>query len=614
MAFTTNITGVPTTGQYGPDGKPVNINNDGGIEVTPQDGGNVPSAGTESREGVNNDKIISGNVYNPNASSTNTPSPVGNPNMGNYIESISQRVVDEGSWNSFTAEYSTAPVSAESGYWNVGNSREASPYVNTLKVDNAIQDDNIITIGNGGNPRPVVSERVAPPCDCPPWGSDEDGGYNRPDPQWGIDEYTTNSGEVCQPPRADEVVFPEAGVGGAALATLRNIKLPYFSGYHAGLNGIWAIVPFNYLSEPQWINDLGQDKDLFDDGGGACWPNQEALRTGINGGNYPGANCTYKHLLVGYRGTGLTDVGVSGVNWTGWCGAAFVEGPLDRKPFQPGRRLYSHEFYESRVGGNCSGKPGYLYACDHDGHISELTPLYQYTVQDSCDCHALYENGRWKNSAFLPPPYGWGSQAVWVQNAEPDWDAANSGTNYRESPPTQVYWSGFVERTTVDGYSRLKIEENFSGIWDKTKVFAIVATGGGGPGAGDNIPPYWSDTECDWIYAIREVVAGDCTGVDISGLSITGCPSGPIIEIGLTKLHDATCGPDQIEESGSYPDNVPHVPASTGNVASLEPEKPREVLVIAPLSTIEDPYILMAIMFATQTVLAMFPALADKTG
>ena len=60
--------------------------------------------------------------------------------------------------------------------------------------------------------------------------------------------------------------------------------------------------------------------------------------------------------------------------------------------------------------------------------------------------------------------------------------------------------------------------------------------------------------------------------------------------------------------------NVPHVPASTGNVASLEPEKPREVLVIAPLSTIEDPYILMAIMFATQTVLAMFPALADKTG
>jgi len=259
--FITNITGVPTTGQYGSDGKPVNINNDGGIEVTPQDAGNVPSASTESREGVNNDKSISGNPYNQSASSTDTPSPVGNPNIGNYVESLSERIVDDGGWNSFTAQYSTPPFSTESGCWNIGNSSDASPYVNTLKVDNAIQADNIMTMGIGGSSRPVVPERKAPPCDCPRFASDEEGGYNRPDPQWGrnikvgTDGYVLKEGEGCQPPRANQVVYPAAGIGGP-YATLRNIKLPYFSGVHGGLTGIFTIVPFNYYSNPLWINDI----------------------------------------------------------------------------------------------------------------------------------------------------------------------------------------------------------------------------------------------------------------------------------------------------------------------------------------------------------------------
>ena len=562
MAFTTNITGVPTTGQYGPDGKPLNVNNDGGIEVTPQDAGNVPSAGTESRISGDNDKILSGNPYNQDARSTDTPSPVGNPNMGNYAESISERVVDEGSWNSFTAEYSTPPFSAESGYWNIGNSSEASPYINTLKVDNSIQADNIMTMGIGGSSRPVVPERNAPPCDCPRFASDEDGGYNRPDPQWGKDEYVLKEGEACQPPRANEVIYPEApnqGRFGGQFAQLRNIKLPYFSGVHFGLTGIFAIVPFNCVSEPPWINDLGQDKDLFDDGGGDCWPNQKALRTAINGGNYPGANCTYKHLLVGYRGSAIDNFGVSGANWKGWC---FVDDALD--PLLPieeasaQRSDNSYEFYESRVGGNCSGKPGYLYACDHDGSISELTPMYQWTVQDSCDCLALYDNGRWTCSATLPTKVGWDGP-IWVQNAEPDWDASNIGSGSRTGDPTtQVYWTGAGCWTGFGWDDNGQPIENLSGEWDETKVFAIVATGGGGPGAGDNIPPYWSDTDCDWMYAIRQVVSGDCAD---ESKKIEGSPSGPTIKIGLTKLHDATCGPDK--QVGKWPNyELERIPCS----------------------------------------------------
>lgn len=70
MTFVTNITGVPTTGEYGSDGNPLNINNNGGTEITPQNAGNVPSAGTESRISGNNDKILSGSPYNSNSSST----------------------------------------------------------------------------------------------------------------------------------------------------------------------------------------------------------------------------------------------------------------------------------------------------------------------------------------------------------------------------------------------------------------------------------------------------------------------------------------------------------------------------------------------------------------
>ena len=480
MAFTTNITGVPTTGQYGPDGKPVNINNDGSIEVTPQDAGNVPSASTESREGVNNDKGISGNPYNPNASSTDTPSPVGNPNMGNYVESISQRVVDEGSWNSFTAEYSTAPFSAESGYWNVGNSSEASPYVNTLKVDNAIRDDNISAIGGGGGPQPVVPERKAPPCDCPPFAE-------RPVEQWGTSELEILQGDACQPQRDKE---------------LENIRIPYFSGDHEGYSGVFALIhrfgPFSSL----FIDNLDQDRDLF---GGFCFP-PAALKTAINGGYYPGPNCTWKHTEVSYRGTGISDVGVSGVNWTGWC-----------------NEDYRFNFYESRIGADCSGKPGYLYACDGNGFISELTPTYIYTMEDSCDCKSRYNNGRW-------------SVTNRVQDAEPDWDASNDGA-LTDEIATKVYWTG----SGCINVNVLSEQQQ----WDRTKIFAIVATGGGGPGAGDNIPPYWSDTECDWMYAIRKVVSGECNNLEYSPFhdpTTTGCPTGPIIEIGLTKLHDAQCG------------------------------------------------------------------------
>tara|TARA_R110000751_G_scaffold4565_5_gene22166 strand:- start:2600 stop:5062 length:2463 start_codon:yes stop_codon:yes gene_type:complete len=124
--FITNITGVPTTGQYGPDGKPLNVNNDGGIEITPQNAGNVPSAGTESREGIGNDKSITGNAYNPNASSTDAqsigPAPATDQTHYAYTQSHSlykQASIDgdKADWNLYTQD----PVNVLSGYLSTYN-------------------------------------------------------------------------------------------------------------------------------------------------------------------------------------------------------------------------------------------------------------------------------------------------------------------------------------------------------------------------------------------------------------------------------------------------------------------------------------------------------------
>ena len=119
--FITNITGVPTTGQYGPDGKPLNVNNDGGIEVTPQNAGNVPSASTESREGIGNDKSIAGNAYNQSASSTDAqaigPAPAKDQTHYAYTQAHSlykQASIggDPDDWNLYTQD----PVDVRSGY------------------------------------------------------------------------------------------------------------------------------------------------------------------------------------------------------------------------------------------------------------------------------------------------------------------------------------------------------------------------------------------------------------------------------------------------------------------------------------------------------------------
>ena len=470
MAFRTNIgTGeIPVTGIFGPGGEPSGINDNGQ------------------------------RVYSRTSSASN-------PSIGNYVESLSERIVDEGSWNPLTAEYSTLPFSAESGCWNVGNSSEASPYINTLKVDNAIQADSVMTFANGANPRPVTPGRPVPfqppPCDCPPhWPL-----FTLPTPQWGIDEYFIDQmGGTCQPPRSEGLL---------------NMRVFYFSGDHEGHSGIFAITPdarMGPFTQPPWYQELTLDRDLFNP---FCYP-PDALRTAINGGHYPGPNCAYKHLSVSYRGTGISAVGVSGKNWTGYCHSD-----------------YQFHFYESRIGGNCSGKPGYLYACDGEGFISELAPTYEFGIEDSCDCKARYDNGRWSSWAHYPKPPDGGGGKVWVRDAEPDWDASNDGA-LTDEIATKVYWTG-SGCFNNDGYA-IPVQEGL----DKTKLFAIVATGGGGPGAGDNIPPYWSDTECDWMYAIREVVSGECNNLEYNPFiccTTTGCPTGPTIEIGLTKLYDASC-------------------------------------------------------------------------
>ena len=116
--FITNLTGSLQSGLFNADGYPLNSNNNGGTEVTPQNVGNVPSAGTESREGINNDKSISTNPYNQPASSTDTPTPVGNPNAENRAKPEAQALILSQQRNTASdSPFSDQPYAPDSYDW-----------------------------------------------------------------------------------------------------------------------------------------------------------------------------------------------------------------------------------------------------------------------------------------------------------------------------------------------------------------------------------------------------------------------------------------------------------------------------------------------------------------
>ena len=309
------------------------------------------------------------------------------------------------------------------------------------------------------------------------------------------------------------------------------------------------------IAGPDWVNDLSQEAKLTKPIGkqwGCLDPldgSPSPLRDGIGGGTP--SNCAYKHDVM-YRGPSIDNTASqSGTNWTGWC--------------DPDKYRFIGEFYEGRSDCGIGVANGdklygcYLYGINPDGtdhyRLATLTGLYEYGLEDSCDCWWRYDRGgKWNNVQLLG---GGGVNTAYAQTEE-DWNQCNDGSDgitkqigndpddIYTNVPTNVYYTGTCLQQVLlfrpDYDNATGWADKYSNILDTTKFFAIVATGGGGPGSGDNLPPYWSDDQCDWIHAVREVVKGDCYDPIPSGnygpreLGVLGCPTGPTIEIRLSEL------------------------------------------------------------------------------
>ena len=153
MNFITNITGIPTTGSYGPDGNPSGINNNGGTETTPQDAGNVPSAGTQPRISGDNDKILSGNPYNQSEyRSSGTPISSGNPNIGNRANPQAQRLILSQQRNTASdSPFSDQPYAPDSYDWYKNKSPAGSltsVYAGTFSIKDSSVNKSGQPIGN----------------------------------------------------------------------------------------------------------------------------------------------------------------------------------------------------------------------------------------------------------------------------------------------------------------------------------------------------------------------------------------------------------------------------------------------------------------------------------
>ena len=543
--FITNLTGIATTGTYS-QGYPLGVKNNHGVvggPFSPTTGGagsarlavydtiqtETPrvSISIGDTSGLVPSKYpFSGGPpdYIPTiVAGTGTSSDSAN-SVETSVEVVRElnykQSVRDGGWNQFSGKFETPLGTADTGCWNIGNSSEASPYIETINCDNAIlSEGNFISIAIGGIAGPVVIGEGNEPDECPCtfWSPLR----RRPEPEWGYgslgwEPFQIELGDDCQ---------------GARTYENRDKRLYFFSGAYNGLTGVFTLSSEGMANgRPMWVSNILIE--LFLDDLEDCAPR---LTSKI------GANCTYIHSKVSYRGAGIDDVGVSGTNWIGWCDKKYD---------------YKDKFFEAR---ECPGVTGlgHLYACCDDGNggdtaACDLTPLYRYTVEDSCDCLAVYNNGRWSHNLGGPFDGPWLGKPHnnWiVDDAEPDWNASNNGTGplSGNGPLTNLYRTGdgcFLNAGYVGSIGR------YPGLAESNYV-VIVATGGGGPGAGDNIPPYWSDAECDWMYAVQQMFSdASCTGAGaIFGDNNQGCPSGTITTVKLSQLYGRAPNPFKMDWS-----------------------------------------------------------------
>lgn len=551
--FITDITGVPVTGSYGTDGKPSGINNDGGTETTPQDAGNVPSAGTESREGMDNDKSVTGNPYNPNASGTDTQTiGLGSSNMGpkqsnkyspdaqrlfnsQFRNDPSNNIYAKDSFNHYKGE--SPPSSIEPTYessFNIqgGGTYQSGDAVGSLYLDSGLNEINnpgstLTTSVGGAVYTSFVDPNVGP---GPVIGGD------------GTNPYilcTKNSSGLIDV----NCEFAEC-VGGQGSVQLGK-KMRIFQGQGCKKSGYWVQMldtSYDQSDEQAQENALNCDfwrkSDRRGKGKISQASNLRKCGSKIGRGSCIKVVCqdttippkehnagyTYTHKLM-YVGTTL-----DGIKNKEWC--AFEDEHRFNPPLTVAKSGWTEWFFE---GDRCTldgtrdevTHSGKLYSCccktNPEGEVVpsgyELTlvgDLTAGTSGDPCDCRRRKENG----PNFLPEVTGAG-------HLKDEWFT--------------VLMTGCNQEAALDHYIQ------------KDDNLYCIATGKSGS-FGD---PYWSESDCAWIYWTQRVARCDGEDPDViadpdnaeRAIKIKRyCPSGAASQT----LTDRTLFPTPTTEPGSF--------------------------------------------------------------
>ena len=540
MSFITNITNdVPDSGLYGADNDPAGINNNGGTETTPQDAGNVPSAGTESREGVNNDKSISANVYNQPASSTDAQAiGLGSSSLGpkqeNKYNPDAQRFFNSQFRNDLAANNayprdsfdhykeespagSIQPIYRSTFNVQAGSINQSGDIVGASYVDNDLNPINnpvTITTSVGGavftaipskpdanfpqvtNPFTICSLESEPLIDT--------SGCS-----WGY----------C----ADALPFADARIGK---------KMRIFQGQGCKESGYWVqyldrsydntdaeahanAINCEFLqnSERRTFGQIdsassrvsGRIPDCGDKSSGRSYCRKNIAASGAIPPATFNRGKTYGHRLM-YVGTSL-----AGIKEKEWC--AYAE---DKRVVYPPNPLtvtpsgHDEWFFEgarcNADGTRNTSHSGKLYGCcckaggfggDAEGYsVTYVGDLTLGTADDPCDCRRRKENG----AKFLT-----------------EWNAAFN----LEDKWVNVLMTGCTEGTALDGYIHEGVDVDLY----------CLATG-------RPVNPVWSETECAWYHDLQRV--SRCSGTDpraqadpdnaIKAIKIHRyCPSGSVI-------------------------------------------------------------------------------------
>jgi hypothetical protein len=495
--------------------------------------------------GINNDGGVSLSGGSLGSDSANSVYP--------YVQSISDpnlsSLFQSGYYNRYSNSYidswtnkEVSPTTLTDGLWSIANSQETSDANRTYKTDQTNAGYSVTFTSSKGPenqelpPESEPSEVDSAACPCPP-----DIGFIP----------------------GDLITREKDGYGAFLLEVIRNRWFVYSGtactndrlGGAQTRHGYWLVRPYG-MEEL----DLDNDKQVV---------NQKLCISGDAVGvdrylqnNLLGRNCANVAAAV-YRGTDF-----SGVFYGTGTG-----------PTSPCSDAFSVKLYE---GTECSiSGIGSFY--DRAGNVlMPVEPKY-YTSKDYC-C---------RRTNVTDPSFA----GIYPDLYEA-WVLANSGimaynaAELARDISAPIFCTGGLPTLLPDALCQnLRETEN---------VWAIVATGGGGVGSGNNIEPYWDSGRCDYIVPIRRqgihctgepfdydpfrrtetgtccIIPSGTFGYDHPDLptSWDSCPTGAVIEIEASLLSQIYCVKSNNLPDVNWPACLAGCGSGSGSCAAIDARGP----------------------------------------